>query len=126
MKAVDIDQRGGTLAVRDIPVPEPRQEGVLIMNQTAGFASNYDLALGYLRRADPVLARLIDAHPGFDPRAWGTQLPPLDAFGALLFQVMGQQLSVPSTRAILRRVQALFEGRLPTPAEFLAASRSEE
>jgi len=81
-----------------------------------------DLALSHLRRADLVLARLIDADPDFDPRAWRTELPPLDAFGALLFQVMGQQLSVPSTRAILRRVQALFEGRLPTPAEFLATS----
>jgi DNA-3-methyladenine glycosylase II len=84
-----------------------------------------DLALDRLRHADPVLARLIDADPDFDPRAWRKELPPLDAFGALLFQVMGQQLSVPSTRAILRRVQALFEGRLPTPAEFLAASPEE-
>ena len=81
-----------------------------------------DLALGHLRRADPVMARLIDAHPDFDPRAWRKELPPLDAFGTLLFQVMGQQLSVPSTRSILRRVQALFGGRLPTPAEFVAAS----
>jgi DNA-3-methyladenine glycosylase II len=92
------------------------------MNPRAGVVSDNDLALGYLRRADPVLARLIDAHPDFDPRAWRRQLPPLDAFGALLFQVMGQQLSVPSTRAILRRVQALFGGRLPTFSEFLAAS----
>jgi DNA-3-methyladenine glycosylase II len=81
-----------------------------------------DLALDHLRRADPVMARLIDAHPDFDPRAWRNELPPLDAFGTLLFQVIGQQLSVPSTRAILRRVQALFGGRLPTPPEFLAAS----
>jgi DNA-3-methyladenine glycosylase II len=81
-----------------------------------------DLALDHLRRADPVMARLIDANPGFDPRAWRKELPPLDAFGALVFQVMGQQLSVPSTRSILRRVQALFGGRMPTPAELLAAT----
>jgi DNA-3-methyladenine glycosylase II len=85
-------------------------------------APDRDLALDHLRRADPVMARLIDAHPDFDPRAWRTELPPLDAFGTLLFQVIGQQLSVPSTRAILRRVQALFEGRLPTPPEFVAVS----
>lgn len=85
-------------------------------------STDRDLALSHLRRADPVLARLIDTYPDFDPRAWRTELPPLDAFGTLLFQVMGQQLSVPSTRAILRRVQVLFEGRLPTPSEFLAAS----
>jgi DNA-3-methyladenine glycosylase II len=84
--------------------------------------TDHDPAVDHLRRADTVLARLIDAHPDFDPRAWRKELPPLDAFGTLLFQVMGQQLSVPSTRAILRRVQALFEGRLPTPSEFLAAS----
>ena len=81
-----------------------------------------DPAQSHLRRADPVLARLIDADPDFDPRTWRKELPPLDAFGTLLFQVMGQQLSVPSTRAILRRVQALFSGRMPTPAELLAAS----
>ena len=47
-----------------------------------------------LRKADPVLARLIDAHPDFRPRAWMDELPPLDAFGTLVFQVAGQQLSV--------------------------------
>lgn len=92
------------------------------MNRTAGAILDHDLAISHLRRADPVMARLIDAHPDFDPLAWRRELPPLDAFGTLLFQVMGQQLSVPSTRAILRRVQALFEGRLPTPSEFLATS----
>ena len=32
-------------------------------------------ARSYLRRADPVLARLIDDRPAFDPRAWLAQLP---------------------------------------------------
>jgi hypothetical protein len=36
-----------------------------------------------LRREDPVLARLIDARPGFRPRAWLDELPPLDAFATL-------------------------------------------
>ena len=85
-------------------------------------AADRDLALEHLRGADPVLARLITAHSDFDPRAWRKQLPPLDAFGALMFQVMGQQLSVAATRGILRRVQDLFGGELPTPAELLAAS----
>jgi DNA-3-methyladenine glycosylase II len=74
----------------------------------------------YLRDADPVLARLIDERPDFDPRAWRAQLPPMDLYGALLFQVTGQQLSVASTRRILGRIQALFGGRLPAPAELLA------
>jgi len=76
-------------------------------------------ARSYLRAADPVLARLIDDRPDFDPRAWLTQLPPMDLFGALLFQVTGQQLSVPATRRTLARIQAMFGGRLPSPAELL-------
>lgn len=77
-------------------------------------------ARSYLRNADPVLARLIDDRPDFDPRAWLTQLPPMDLYGALLFQVTGQQLSVPATRRTLARIQALFDGQLPAPAELLA------
>jgi len=77
-------------------------------------------ARSYLRDADPVLARLIGERPDFDPRAWLTQLPPMDLYGALLFQVTGQQLSVASTRRILARIEALFGGRLPSPAELLA------
>jgi DNA-3-methyladenine glycosylase II len=50
-------------------------------------------ARSYLRNADPVLARLIDERPEFDPRAWMTQLPPMDLYGALLFQVTGQHES---------------------------------
>src|SRR5438552_6214389 len=48
----------------------------------------------FLPQADPVLARLIDERPDFRPRAWMDELPPLDAFGTLIFQVAGQQLSV--------------------------------
>ncbi len=73
-----------------------------------------------LRKADPVLARLIDDRPAFDPRAWLAELPPMDLYGALLFQVAGQQLSVPATRRILGRVQDLFGGHLPAPAEVLS------
>ena len=75
----------------------------------------------YLRNADPVLARLIDARPAFRPRAWLDQLPPLDAFGTLIFQVAGQQLSVAATRTIVSRLQDRFGGHLPSPAELLAA-----
>jgi DNA-3-methyladenine glycosylase II len=75
----------------------------------------------FLRNADPVLARLIDAHPDFHPRAWADKLPPFDAFGTLVFQVAGQQLSVASTRAIISHLQERFGGHMPTPAELLAA-----
>src|SRR5580765_2946045 len=75
----------------------------------------------YLRNADPVLAGLIDARPDFRPRAWLDELPPLDAFGTLVFQVAGQQLSVSSTRAIIRHLEERFGGRMPSAAELLAA-----
>src|SRR5258706_10054483 len=75
----------------------------------------------FLRKADPVLGRLIDAHPDFHPRAWLDELPPLDAFGTLIFQVIGQQLSVRATRTILGRLEQHFEGHLPSPSELLAA-----
>jgi DNA-3-methyladenine glycosylase II len=72
-----------------------------------------------LRDADPVLARLVDDRPEFDPRAWMAQLPQMDLYGALLFQVTGQQLSVPATRRTLGRIEELFGGHLPAPAELL-------
>jgi len=78
------------------------------------------VAREFLRKADSVLARVIDEHPGFRPRAWMDDLPALDAFGTLIFQVVGQQLSVASTRAIVSRIEELFGGRMPTPAELLA------
>jgi DNA-3-methyladenine glycosylase II len=79
-------------------------------------------AIDHLRRSDPVLRKLIDAHPDFEPRAWLIELPSLDSFGAILFQIAGQQLSVQSTRNTIRRVQGLFDGRLPSPDEVLSTA----
>ena len=78
--------------------------------------------IAHLRAVDPVLRTVIDARPAFDPRSWLAEFPSMDAFGALLFQVVGQQLSVVATRRILARIQDLFAGALPTPAEFLAVA----
>jgi DNA-3-methyladenine glycosylase II len=78
-----------------------------------------------LRRADPVLRELIDAHPDFHPRAWLNELPPLDAFGMLTFQVVGQQLSVSATRTIVSRLRERFDGHLPSPEELLAVDPQE-
>jgi DNA-3-methyladenine glycosylase II len=75
----------------------------------------------FLRNADPVLARLIDAHQHFRPRAWIDELPGLDAFGTLIFQVTDQQLSVMATRTILSHLEEHFGGHLPSPAELLQA-----
>src|SRR6476469_5884014 len=79
----------------------------------------------FLRGAVPVLRDLIDARPDFHPRAWLDELPPPDAFGTLVFQVVGQQLSVTATRMIVSRVQERFGGRMPSPRELLAADPME-
>jgi DNA-3-methyladenine glycosylase II len=89
------------------------------MTEDPYHAAWLEQARSHLRNADPVLARLINDRPDFDPRAWLAQLPPMDLYGALLFQVAGQQLSVAATRTILARVEALFGGRLPAPAQLL-------
>jgi len=91
-----------------------------MMVNAASRATSLQAARSQLHAADPVLARLIDARPDFDPRAWMAQLPPMDLYGALLFQIVGQQLSVAATRRTLERIQALFAGHLPSPAELLA------
>ena len=90
------------------------------MTEDPGRAAWLRQTRAYLRDADPVLARLIDERPDFDPQAWMAQLPAMDLYGALLFQVTGQQLSVAATRRIVGRIEALFGGRLPAPAELLA------
>jgi len=71
-------------------------------------------------RQDPVMARLIAKYPDFNPRAWLSELPKMDAFGVLIFQVIGQQLSVKATRVIFDRLRALFRGKVPTPRQILA------
>jgi DNA-3-methyladenine glycosylase II len=77
-------------------------------------------ALTHLRDADPVLARIIDERPDFEPRAWLRELPRMDLFGALVFQVVGQQLSAQSTRRIVERIQAQCNGQLPSPSHLLS------
>jgi DNA-3-methyladenine glycosylase II len=75
----------------------------------------------FLRTADPTLAKIIDERPDFRPRGWTAELPRLDAFGTLIFQVLGQQLSVAATSTILARLEGAFGGQLPSPEELLAA-----
>ena len=82
-------------------------------------ADSWAAAKAALRAADPRMASLVDADPTLDP---GTVLDgwPTALWDALVFNVVGQQLSVAATRAILARLRALHDGRLPTPAELLA------
>jgi DNA-3-methyladenine glycosylase II len=77
-------------------------------------------ALVWLREADPVLAKVIDEHPGFDPSAWLRRLPALDLFGALVLQVIGQQISMIAATAIFTRLVERFRGRAPDPDDLAA------
>jgi DNA-3-methyladenine glycosylase II len=65
------------------------------------------------------MAELVDAEPGLDPDRLFDGLPS-DLWGALVLQVIGQQLSLGAAAAILTRLTALQGGRIPTPAELLA------
>jgi DNA-3-methyladenine glycosylase II len=78
--------------------------------------------LAFLRAADPVLAQVIDDHPDFDPDVFARRLPAMDLFGALVFQVIGQQISVIAATAIFARLTGRFGGRVPDPGELAAAS----
>jgi DNA-3-methyladenine glycosylase II len=72
-----------------------------------------------LRAADPRMAELVAAQPGLDPDRLFDGLPS-DLWGALVLQVIGQQLSLAAAAAILTRLKALYSGRMPTPAQLLA------
>jgi DNA-3-methyladenine glycosylase II len=71
-----------------------------------------------IRAADPRMAALVEADTDLDPDAvfdgW-----PSDLWSALVFQVVGQQLSRAAAAAIMGRLEASHAGRLPTPAELL-------
>ena len=64
------------------------------------------------------MAALVEADPGLDPDGLLDDLP-TDLWGALVLQVIGQQLSLAAAAAILARLEALYGGRMPTPAELL-------
>jgi len=104
------------LRARGAPTERKRKKGAAVANPTAR---------DFLRRADPVLRKLIDARPDFHPRAWLDELPPLDAFGTLIFQVVGQQLSVAATRTIVSRLQERFGGHLPSARQLLSVDPRE-
>ena len=72
-----------------------------------------------LRTADPRMAALVEAEPRLDPDGLLDGLPS-DLWGALVLQVIGQQISLAAAAAILVRLDALQGGRLPTPMELLA------
>ena len=72
--------------------------------------------LAWLHAADPVLAQVIDDRPDFDPDVWMRRLPAMNLFGALVFQIIGQQISVAAARTVLGRLTTeLGASELPDP-----------
>jgi 3-methyladenine DNA glycosylase/8-oxoguanine DNA glycosylase len=64
-----------------------------------------------------VLAQVIDDRPDFDPDVFMRRLPAMDPFGALVFQIIGQQISVIAATAIFARLTERFGGRVPDPGD---------
>jgi DNA-3-methyladenine glycosylase II len=87
---------------------------------------NFDgrIAVAALREADPVMARLIDAH-GATVRGDLKRERPGDAYGALLRSIVGQQLSTKAASTIYGRMIDIFGGHAPTPKQLLAADPEE-
>jgi DNA-3-methyladenine glycosylase II len=76
-------------------------------------------ALRALRKADPVMASLIERYGNPDGVLARRERRPGDAYGALLRSIVGQQLSSKAARTIYERLIALFDNRTPTPRELL-------
>jgi DNA-3-methyladenine glycosylase II len=74
-----------------------------------------------LASADKVMAGLIALIGPMSLEKRRRGRPKGDAYGALLRSVVGQQLSVKAAATIFDRVLAIFEGRMPTAKELLAA-----
>jgi DNA-3-methyladenine glycosylase II len=90
---------------------------------TTARAQEIRAGLAWLHAADPVLARLIDDRPDFDPDVWVRRLPAMGLFGALVFQIIGQQISVIAATAIFARLTERFGGRVPDAGELPAVGQ---
>ncbi|HEX6153495.1 MAG TPA: DNA-3-methyladenine glycosylase [Solirubrobacterales bacterium] len=81
-----------------------------------------------LAASDPTMAALIDR---VGPIDIATRLSrrkeerPVDAYGALLRAIVGQQLSTKAARTIYLRVVDLFGGSTPSPEQLLEASEED-
>ena len=64
------------------------------------------------------MARLVKQHGALEERR-RRRGRPADAYGALVRSIVGQQLSTTAARTIYGRVEELFGGHTPTPAELL-------
>lgn len=83
---------------------------------------NANEALDHLRRADPVLAALIDRAP--DRTALTQFVEPgykaeLEPYGSLIRAIVGQQLSVAAARSMWNKLLNAFGGSAPDPQTLL-------
>jgi DNA-3-methyladenine glycosylase II len=74
-------------------------------------------AVDALRKADPVLRRVIDEVGSLGDFFAGR---PIDHYGTLVRSIVGQQLSTKAAASIYGRLLDRFGGRAPTPEEVLA------
>ena len=92
---------------------------------TPSRAHEVRLGFAHLHAGDPVLAALIDRRPDYDPDAWLTELPEMDLFGCLIFQILGQQISMKAADAILKRLIARCDGQIPAPETLQTFNRDQ-
>ena len=76
-------------------------------------------------REDPVMAEMLDRFGPLDEVLRRRGRRPTEAYGALLRAIVGQQLSTKAAKSIYGRLEEMFDGRAPTPAELLAADPEE-
>lgn len=94
------------------------------LSSDANRIDRYEAGRTHLADSDSRFRVLIAERPDYDPHAALADLTRLNSFGVLIFQIIGQQISVPATRVILSRVLDLFGKRPPSPVEVLATEVS--
>jgi DNA-3-methyladenine glycosylase II len=92
--------------------------------QPVGPAGAHAEAVAALRRADPVLRKVIEQVGADGLDDFRSDLPS-DSYATLIRAIAGQQLSNAAAAAIYNRLLARYGGRPPTPAEILAEEPEE-
>ena len=72
----------------------------------------------HLLGADPVMAKLVEAHGKLDEQE-RSRGRPAEAYGALVRSIVGQQLSTKAARTIYERLTGLYKGDTPTPEQLI-------
>ena len=81
-----------------------------------------------LAKSDPTMAALIERVGKIDLAArlrLRNEQRPVDAYGALLRAIVGQQLSTKAAQTIYLRVLEIFGGATPSPEQLLEASETD-